>query len=472
MRILLAGLALVLALSTLGTLALVAWIQGSDAPASQPLARSPAAAAGPGPLPADLAERVRALDERLARLEQAVERLGRSGEPTRSAAGTPSAPATAPAAEDAGPVGPEWYLEQYVRSFDGGGPGSEFYRLAVEAHVRVLAGRIADALLSSGEHGLELARALALLLGDRRLADDPRAERALLAVLSRTQDPTLAATALESLTAVGGPRAAGELEHLVWRLAHRELLPLALGLIVALAGEEGNRAILRLMRTAPDDEAVALLLGWLRPSDVESALDALALARGHDPGVRLAAAQALQGLHDDRVLAFVEGWLPLETDPGVRQALERARARLRQVPAHHPRQATGPPDAVPGSDDPRAWASRQPDAGAEWLELGFAGAQRASAVRIHQVNVGGAVVEVVALEPGGAAHTLWRGRSDARVGRFEIRFPTTPYLVQGLRIVLDTRLAAGWNEIDAVELIGPEGSAFATSARASSYFGM
>jgi hypothetical protein len=47
----------------------------------------------------------------------------------------------------------------------------------------------------------------------------------------------------------------------------------------------------------------------------------------------------------------------------------------------------------------------------------------------------------------------------------------TPYRVRVLRLTLDTDLRPGWSEIDAVELIGPDGRAWASSATASSSYG-
>ncbi len=40
-----------------------------------------------------------------------------------------------------------------------------------------------------------------------------------------------------------------------------------------------------------------------------------------------------------------------------------------------------------------------------------------------------------------------------------------------VRVTLDTARHTGWHEIDAVELVGPDGSAFATDATASSTWG-
>ena len=54
---------------------------------------------------------------------------------------------------------------------------------------------------------------------------------------------------------------------------------------------------------------------------------------------------------------------------------------------------------------------------------------------------------------------------------FEVSFATTSFRVSALRITLDTSRRPGWSEIDAVELVGPAGRAWASSAGASSSYG-
>ena len=51
-----------------------------------------------------------------------------------------------------------------------------------------------------------------------------------------------------------------------------------------------------------------------------------------------------------------------------------------------------------------------------------------------------------------------------------LTWPTTAMPVRSLRLVLDTDRTPGWNEIDAVELLGPAGGQWATRATASSTF--
>jgi hypothetical protein len=165
------------------------------------------------------------------------------------------------------------------------------------------------------------------------------------------------------------------------------------------------------------------------------------------------------------------------SDPEVRR---RARAALsmqlparlpRKIPSWHALKACGPPDANPNRDDPNAWASKRGNMGRQWLAVSYRVAMRVSEVRIHEVNRAGAVARVVAIEGNGNEHNLWVGKDPTkRPGVFSIKVPATPFKVLGLRIELDTNRTSGWNEIDAVELVGPDGRQWAADARASSSY--
>jgi hypothetical protein len=93
-------------------------------------------------------------------------------------------------------------------------------------------------------------------------------------------------------------------------------------------------------------------------------------------------------------------------------------------------------------------------------------------VRVFEVNVAGAVAEVETVDEAGARRSVWKGEDPtAQPGVFEVAFPLTPYRVKRVRVVLDTDRRPGWDEIDAVELVGPDGRAWAESASASSTYG-
>jgi hypothetical protein len=75
--------------------------------------------------------------------------------------------------------------------------------------------------------------------------------------------------------------------------------------------------------------------------------------------------------------------------------------------------------------------------------------------------------------PNGSEKTIWEGTEDTDTGIVE-RAVKVPKGIRSdqIRIELDTSRVPGWNEIDAVELVGTDGSRqWATESTASSYYG-
>ena len=137
-----------------------------------------------------------------------------------------------------------------------------------------------------------------------------------------------------------------------------------------------------------------------------------------------------------------------------------------------PEQATGPPDTLAADDLPTAWASREPDAGEEWLKLEYERDVQIAAVRVRETYNPGAVSKVVAVIEGGAEIVLWEGTEPPGEAPVEVEFPVTQVVVaKSVKIYLDKRRVPGWNEIDAVELVGHDGSRqWAQGATASSTY--
>ncbi len=120
------------------------------------------------------------------------------------------------------------------------------------------------------------------------------------------------------------------------------------------------------------------------------------------------------------------------------------------------KQATGPPNTPTGGDSKSAWASREADAGEEWLELTFEHRVRPSHVRIHETFNPGAVSKIEAQDGDGRWHVLWQGKDPTRncPGWFTLSVNPVRFATRAIRITLDSAGVAGWNEIDAVELVG------------------
>lgn len=163
-------------------------------------------------------------------------------------------------------------------------------------------------------------------------------------------------------------------------------------------------------------------------------------------------------------------------------ALASTRAEAKEQPArqqpaasYSAAAATGPRDVAALGDSPKAWATSEADAGPEWLRLRYAEPLPVREIRIWQNDAPGAIAWVTA-EVDGREVEVWRG-TDALSPS-----PTTPVekvvtlqkplTTATVTLYLDTRRVAGWNEIDAVEVVAADGRrAWAVDAEASSHYG-
>lgn len=121
-------------------------------------------------------------------------------------------------------------------------------------------------------------------------------------------------------------------------------------------------------------------------------------------------------------------------------------------------QATGAPNVVGFGDNGNAWCPKEDDGGIERLEVGFAKAVSATEIRIRQNAGPGAIIKVELIDDKGGAHTVYEGVDTAQYDEFNFwfkkSFEKTPYKVTGAKLTLATNAVRGWNEIDAVQLIG------------------
>jgi hypothetical protein len=293
---------------------------------------------------------------------------------------------------------------------------------------------------------------------------------ATLVEVMRTE-PQLVQPSAQALRVIGDARTAATIESFVSDL-HPPSRAWAIGVAIDLSAEP-NATILRLLSGARDNPARTELIQLLRPGDDARAVQALRDASRMELPVRLPAAHKLGTFRGESFQKLVDEWLSYETDPQVQAALKKARDQQSGIPNWHALKATGPPDAEPPTGyHPNAWATQHQDRGAEWLELTYDPPRRASALRIFEVNVAGGVVEVETVDEGGTRRSVWKGADPlTTAGVFEVSFAVTGYRVRAVRIILDTSKRSGWEEIDAVELLGPDGRAWAKGASASSIYG-
>jgi hypothetical protein len=124
-----------------------------------------------------------------------------------------------------------------------------------------------------------------------------------------------------------------------------------------------------------------------------------------------------------------------------------------------PEQATGAPNTQQAGDAPTAWASLLPDAGEEWLQLDYGREVAIAQVRIRETLNAGAVSKITALLANGEEKVLWEGQDPTKeaVDYFEVK-PAAEATAKSVKVYLDTARVPGWNEIDAVELVGKDGT--------------
>ena len=135
-------------------------------------------------------------------------------------------------------------------------------------------------------------------------------------------------------------------------------------------------------------------------------------------------------------------------------------------------QATGAPDTHQAGDISTAWASKLPDGGEEWLSLDYSNQVYLSEVRVRETYNPGAISKVAAVLANGQEQVIWEGVTEPGEAPIEKVFPVSGNIyAKGVKVYLDTRRVPGWNEIDAVELVGRDGTRqWASQATASSSY--
>jgi hypothetical protein len=118
-------------------------------------------------------------------------------------------------------------------------------------------------------------------------------------------------------------------------------------------------------------------------------------------------------------------------------------------------QLLGKPNKLPQAESgASAWRSAQPDGGEEWVKVGFETPMEIRQVAIAENFGAGCVTDVVAYDTQNKEYTLYKSKSEATkrgAGMHRIWLPQlTSFKVSAIKVVLNTKLVAGWNEIDAI----------------------
>lgn len=208
-------------------------------------------------------------------------------------------------------------------------------------------------------------------------------------------------------------------------------------------------------------------------------------------GVSLGLAVVLAGTVDprkgeavaaERVAGFVTWSVNATRRPGAAY-VESARVRVKPASVTYAswsvEQALGPPDTTGYGDIRTAWTTPSQDnaQALEWLELDYANPVLPAAVHVYETYNPGAVVKVAVSRPDGTEVVAWSG-ADPSLGKQQSSVSVLPltgvdFPISRVRVYLDTAKVTGWNEVDAVGLVGKDNSTqWATAARASASYGV
>ena len=122
-----------------------------------------------------------------------------------------------------------------------------------------------------------------------------------------------------------------------------------------------------------------------------------------------------------------------------------------------PEQMIGVPNVQKYGDNGNAWASKDQDKGEEWVKLTFEKEVNATEVRIKETYNAGAITKIVLYENNNKSHVVYKAKSETKKNEMQYlvaKFPKTGYKTKMVKIILDSKAITGWNEIDAVQLVG------------------
>jgi hypothetical protein len=120
-------------------------------------------------------------------------------------------------------------------------------------------------------------------------------------------------------------------------------------------------------------------------------------------------------------------------------------------------QATGAPNVDSYGDNGAAWTTKTEDSGIEWLDLKYPKPVHATEVRVRESCGSGAVIKVEVFDEKGGAHAVWQGNDPTKdLNYLMAKFPKTAFKTDHVKVTLATNVVQGWNEIDAVQLVGTD----------------
>ena len=124
-------------------------------------------------------------------------------------------------------------------------------------------------------------------------------------------------------------------------------------------------------------------------------------------------------------------------------------------------QLLGKPNKLPQAESgASAWRPAQPDAGEEWVKVGFETPMEIRQVVIAENFGAGCVTNVVAYDTQNKEYSLYKSKPETSkrgAGMHRIWLPQlTAFKVSAIKVVVNTKLVAGWNELDAIGISSSE----------------
>lgn len=122
-----------------------------------------------------------------------------------------------------------------------------------------------------------------------------------------------------------------------------------------------------------------------------------------------------------------------------------------------PVQMTGVPNVSTYGDNGNAWASKEQDKDMEWVKLTFEKEVFATEVRIKESFNPGAIVKIELVDSKNKSYVVFEGTASEKEKKMQYclaTFEKTKYKTKIVKITIDSKVVAGWNEIDAVQLVG------------------
>jgi len=159
-----------------------------------------------------------------------------------------------------------------------------------------------------------------------------------------------------------------------------------------------------------------------------------------------------EALDEEQILKDPKGQWAIDADASSTYASDN-------VSGWSPVKMTGKPDVENYGDNGNAWASKEADKGIEWVKLTYKKPVNATEIRIRQTYGPGAIIKIELIDEKGKSNTVWEGVDKTKyepnkIKYFNVSFEKTAYKTKTVKITLATNSVSGWNEIDAVQLVG------------------